>query len=442
MPYTALRTLNRLTNEKRGQGAPLASKEVGMDYERLYCRECGALFGWGSYPKGCPACAERGRLGILEVTYAYDGETRRRLQEALAHPEQRSLWRFEALLPLPEGAQPITLGEGGTPLVAAPWLGHFTGLERVYLKNETANPTWCSKDRVNTVSITVGHALGAHGIVASTTGNHGASMVAYSARAGIPAVALCSPHSDIIHRAMIAALGGTAIVSERREEIVKYLVQQQGWFPATSMADSDGPNPYGVEGCKTIAYEIYETLHGLPDAVLVPAASGDLLYGVFKGFRELAELGLTDRVPRMIGCQAEGAAPLALALREHLDEVPVLPHPATVAISIGDDTSGKCALEAVRASGGDVVTISDDDILAAQRQLAANGLLLETASCSSVAALKAAVARGALGAEKRAVCLVTGAAVKWSTQLISQALGRVLLEPSLETVRTHVCGQC
>ena len=408
---------------------------------RLYCRECGALYGWGRYPVGCPACAERGQLGILEVTYAYDGETKRRLLDALSRAERRSLWRFEALLPLPEGAQPITLGEGGTPLVAAPWLRHFVGLEQVYLKNETANPTWCSKDRVNTVSITMAHTLGARGIVASTTGNHGASMVAYSARAGIPAVAVCSPHSDIIHRAMIAALGGTAIVSERREEIVKYLVQEQGWFPATSMADSDGPNPYGVEGCKTIAYEIYETLHGLPDAMLIPAASGDLLYGIFKGFRELKELGLADRVPRIIGCQASGAAPLALALRERMDEVPVLPHPSTVAISIGDDTSGKCALDAVRASGGDVVTVSDEEILAAQRQLAANGLLLETASCSSVAGLKAAVAAGAVLAGETTVCLVTGAAVKWSAQLLCQAMGRVLLEPSLETIKAQVCAQ-
>jgi len=277
-------------------------------------------------------------------------------------------------------------------------------------------------------------------MVASTTGNHGASMVAYSARAGIPAVALCSIHSDIIHRAMIAALGGTAIVSERREEIVKYLVQQEGWFPATSMADTDGPNPYGVEGCKTIAYEVYEALHGLPDALLVPAASGDLLYGVYKGFRELRELGLTTRIPRMIGCQAVGAAPLALALRQQMDEVPVLPNPSTVAISIGDATSGKCALQALRASDGDVVAISDQDILAAQRQLAANGLLFEAASCSSVAALKAAVARGLLRAGEVVVCLVTGSAVKWSTQLISQAVGQILLEPSVEAVKACVSG--
>ena len=406
----------------------------------LRCRDCGAHYGWGRYPQGCPACAERGGFGILEVMYPYDGQIKGRLEDALAHPERRSLWRFEALLPLPEGAQPITLGEGGTPLVAAPWLRDFAGLDNVYLKNETANPTWCSKDRVNTVNVTMGRALGARGIVASTTGNHGASMVAYCARAGIPAVAVCSIHSDIIHRAMIAALGGTAIVSERREEIVKHLVRDLGWFPATSMADTDGPNPYGVEGCKTISYEIYETLHTVPDAVLVPAASGDLLYGIYKGFRELAELGLTTRVPRIIGCQASGAAPLAQAWREQADEVPVLASPSTVAISIGDATSGKPALEAVRASGGDVITISDDEILSAQRALASNGLLFETASCSSIAALKAAAAHGVLRANETIACLLTGAAVKWSAQFISQAMGQVLLEPSLDTLNKSRIG--
>jgi len=410
-----------------------------MEGGHLFCRRCGALYGWGSYPKGCPTCVSQGHFGILEMAYSYDAETRRGLEDAFAHPAGRSLWRFGCLLPLPEGAHPVTLGEGRTPLLETPWLHRFAGLGKVYLKNETANPTWCSKDRVNTVSVTMGHFLGVRGMAAITTGNHGASLAAYCARAGIPSVALCSPHSDIIHRAMITTLGGTAIVSERREEIFRYLVLEEGWFPATSMADAQGPNnPYGVEGCKTVAYEIFEALHSLPDAVFIPVASGDLLYGVFKGFRELKELGLTDRVPRIVGCQAEGAAPLVVALRENSEEVPVLSHPATVAISIGDATSGQCALEAVRASGGDVIPVNDDEILMAQRELAGNGLLFESASCSSVAALRAAVSRGALRSDECVVCLLTGTAMKWSAQLLSQALGQVLLEPSMEMVRARL----
>jgi len=328
----------------------------------------------------------------------------------------------------------VTLGEGGTPLLDAAWLSRFTGAEKVYLKNETANPTWCSKDRANTVSVSVGRSLGAPGMVAITTGNHGASMVAYSARAGVPAIALCSPRSDCIHRAMISVCGGTAIVCEDPVPILRYLVHDCGWFPVTSLGEPDAPNPFGVEGCKTVAFEIYEDLQGIPDAVLVPAASGDLLYGIYKGFRELAELGFTEGCPRMIGCQAVGAAPLALAVRGHLQEVPVLPNPATVALSVGDATSGKHALEVVTESKGNVLTVSDAEILEAQRCLAANGLLVEAASATTVAALASGVRSGAVGAGERVVCLLTGAGVKWSAQFLSAAMGRVLTEPTLPAV--------
>jgi len=406
---------------------------------QLRCRECGSSFEVGAYPRGCPTCAAKGKLGLLEVTYAYDGETRRQLQEALEKPKRRTLWRFDCLLPLrAENEHTVTLGEGGTPLLNAGWLSCFTGAGQVYLKNETANPTWCSKDRANTVSVSIGRLLGAPGMVAITTGNHGASMVAYSARAGVPAIALCSPHSDGIHRAMISVCGGTAIVCEDPGPILRHLVHDCGWFPATSMGESDAPNPFGVEGCKTIAYEVCDDLQGLPDVVLVPAASGDLLYGVYKGFRELADLGFTKGCPRMIGCQAVGAAPLALAVHSHLQEVPILPNPTTVALSVGDATSGKHALEAVAASKGDVLTVSDAEILEAQRCLAANGLLVEAAAATTVAALASGVRSGAVGARERVVCLLTGAGVKWSTQFLSAAMGRVLTEPTLSTVSALV----
>jgi threonine synthase len=410
----------------------------------LRCQRCGRAQAIGLYPTGCPACFGKGHFGLLEVAYDHGEATRRHLEEILAEevltrPGRRSLWRFSALLPAPADAAPVTLGEGDTPLIEAHWLGEPYGLT-VYLKNETANPTWCAKDRVNAVSVTVASALGARGVVATTTGNHGASMVAYAARTGLPAIAICSPQSDIIHRAMIAAYGGTAIVSYEGDKVLGHLVHECGWFASTSMGNTVAPNPYGVEGCKTIAYELLETL---PDVVLVPAASGDLLYGVHKGFRELNALGLADRTPRMIACQAQGAAPLAATGTG--ETVPVLANPATVAISIGDPTSGQHALTALRETSGSVVTVSDQEILEAQADLARHGLLVEPASAASVAALAAAYRQGALARGERAVCLLTGAAVKWSSQLLSTALGSsaaggVLLEPSLASV-TELAGQ-
>ena len=409
----------------------------------LACRECGRSNAIARFRRGCPACAERGALGLLEVSYAYNGEMKRALQAALERPGDRSLWRFRSLLPLQDGVEPATLGEGSTPLIAAGWLSGPLDVGSVYLKNETANPTWCSKDRANTVSVSVGRALGARGMTATTTGNHGTSMVAYCARAGIPAIALCSPFSDVIHRAMIASFGGTAIVSEAREAILRYLVDECDWFPATSMGNAYGPNPFGVEGVKTIAYEIYEDLQDVPDAVYAPVASGDLLYGVYKGFRELMTLGFTTRCPRMIGCQAEGAAPLAMALRDKLDTVPVLPNPTTVAYSVGDATGGKYALDAVVETGGDMVTVSDPEIMQAQQHLAANGLLVEAASATTLAGLAARARVGLASRSERVVCLLTGAGIKWSAQLLSGAMGRVVVEPSLSDVAglASSCGE-
>lgn len=402
----------------------------------LVCRDCGRSHALGVHPRGCPACALDGKSGVLEVTYEYDGAARAGMRRAFDSRRVHSVWRFDTLLPMTASdAQAVTLGEGGTPLVEAGWIKAFASLETVFLKNETANPTWCAKDRGNAVSVSVGRALKARGMVAVTTGNHGASTAAYCGLAGVPCIVLMAVESDVIHRAMVAAYGGVGIVSAHREVMLHHLVHECGWLPVTSMGDTDAPNPFGVEAYKTIAYEVFEDLEGVPDAILLPASSGDLLYGVYKGFRELQELGLARTVPRIIGCQAEGAAALARAFHEKLSDVPVLSQPKTVAISIGDATGGKAALEAVRASGGDILTATDEEILSAQRHLAAHGVLVETASAASVAAAAAGLRGGAIRSRDKVVCVVTGSGAKWSTQLLSQTAARVYLEPSQATVR-------
>jgi threonine synthase len=236
---------------------------------------------------------------------------------------------------------------------------------------------------------------------------------------------------------MVALCGGTGIVTADPETFLRRLVRERGWFAVTSMAESGGPNPFGVEAYKTIAYETLADLGEAPDAVFVAAASGDLLYGIAKGYRELRELGLTDRVPRMVGCQAAGAAPLARARREGLSEIPWLPNPQTVAVSIGDPTGGYHALAAVGESGGDFAVVTDEEIVDAQRALARGGLLIETASAATVAGLRSAVRDGLVRPGEQVVAILSGSAVKWSAQLVSAALGgegRVLLEPSIESL--------
>ncbi len=328
----------------------------------------------------------------------------------------------------------VSLGEGGTPLFQAPWASPDSGGLDVWLKNESANPTWCSKDRGNAVSVSIGLALDVPGLVAISTGNHGASMAAYCGRTSLPAIALLSPHSDVIHRTMVTAYGGVVVVSERREALLRHLVARCGWFPVTSLATAAGANPFGVEAYKTIAYEIFEDLGGSPDAILTPVASGDLIYGIYKGFRELQTLGMVESLPRMIACQAAGAAALAAAVHRGAGEVPVLSHTETVASSIGDATSGSHALEAITGSHGAVLVLTDDQIITAQRGLAARGLLVEPASAAPVAALRAGVEADSFERGARVVCVLTGAGVKWSAQVTALAPASVMVEPSTEAL--------
>src|SRR5712692_2109767 len=216
--------------------------------ETLVCRSCGRSHSINLHPRGCPSCASKGRRGILEGQCEYGASAKDGLSRAFESPRSHSIWRFGALLPMgTEDAQVVTLGEGGTPLVEAKWLGDFAGVDCIFLKNETANPTWCSKDRGNAVSASVGRMLNVPGMVAVTTGNHGASAAAYCGHASLPAIALMSVESDIIHRGMVAAYGGTAIVSTNLSALLRHLVHDCGWFPVTSMGDLDAPNPFGVE---------------------------------------------------------------------------------------------------------------------------------------------------------------------------------------------------
>src|SRR2546429_3125196 len=191
----------------------------------LVCRNCGRSHAIQLHPRGCPNCASKGRQGILEVQYEYGASTKDELNRAFESPRSHSIWRFGTLLPIGTGeTQVVTLGEGGTPLVEARWLGDFAGVESIFLKNETANPTWCSKDRGNAVTASVGRILNVPGMVAVTTGNHGASAAAYCGHASLPVIALMSVDSDIILRGMVAAYGGIAIVSTNRSALLRHLV--------------------------------------------------------------------------------------------------------------------------------------------------------------------------------------------------------------------------
>lgn len=292
-------------------------------------------------------------------------------------------------------------------------MGARAGLSRLYYKNETANPTWSFKDRYAAVTVSMAKSMGFKRIVVSSTGNHGAAVAAYAAAGGLTCVVLCSAAAPPAMLEQIRCYGAVPVVitGADRFSLVEHLTVDRGWFPASLFLPTTVHNPYGIEGYKTLAYEIVRDLGECPAAVVFPCARGNGLYGAWKGFRELYRLGVTDRVPRMVACQPAAANTLERSLRAgHIVRIEA---PESIAASITEEVAAPQALEAIQVSGGAAVSVEDADAAEAARQLAAEGLWVETSSAVAVAGLGILPKRGVIDPEDAVVVVLTGAGVKW-----------------------------
>ncbi len=381
----------------------------------LRCFGCAAEFPHGLYAFGCPKCGE-----ALEFVFERPS--------SIETPGAPGIWRFAPMLPAAEERWRVTLGEGSTPLVQLPEVSRAAGLQHLYFKNETANPTWSFKDRFNAVAFSAARMLGYRKAVTATTGNHGASAAAYAAAAGLKCVVFCHQETSGVHRRMIGLYGALPVAMAQRQALLKVLVEDYGYWPATCMAPLPVANAYGVEGYKTIAYEIFQQLGRVPDHVVCPIAAGDALYGPWKGFRELREMGLADRLPKMHGAQAAGCNPYAESFRARLNYVVTEKHPASIALSIRDETGGRPALQAIYDSGGSALDATEAEIVSALRLLASAGLLVEPSSATALAcALKAG-----FGPQETVVCVLTGSGAKWPEMMEKIYEGPILENPTLE----------
>lgn len=376
----------------------------------LACPTCGFAAAPALYPRGCPACHERGATSALVITYDQPGTL---------PPAERTgegIWKATGLLPALAPRFQRTLGEGDTPLVRVPVLSELSGCERFYLKMETQNPTAAHKDRLHAVAVAVGKAFGFDRVVSSSTGNHGFSMASYAAAHGMRAVVVANERMPVLLQRAIRFAGGLPLLAPPHlgEEIMSALVECDGWYPASTSWPMPVANPYGVEGYKTIGYEVYRQLGGrMPDVVFFPSAGGDGLVGLWRAIADLRRLGLPNVETRVCACQPAGTAPIVAALEQGLAEVPYLANAYSRALSIGDPTGGWLALRAVRETDGFGVAIADGAILDTGRLLARHGLLVEPSSAASVAgALQALRDRPELR-EQTIVCVVTSSGLKW-----------------------------
>ena len=400
---------------------------------QLECVRCGAVTPLGPAFEGCLACPGEPRPA-LEVVYDYAAIAAQGTLRAWA-TRPGGLWRFRELLPAPADAPVVSLAEGATPLVR---LAGTDGA-RVWLKDETRNPTGSFKDRLHAVSLTMARVLGFGKAVASTTGNHGTALAAYAARAGMEALVFCDPRAPLVQRRLMQLFGARVVVLADRAAHVGWLVRERGWYPSTGMTPEPVATPYGVEGYKTIAHEVFFQLGGsFPGRMLVPTSGGDAIYGPWKGFRELRALGAPGPLPRMVAVQAAGCDPIVRGWRAGATTVPVHPDPRTIAVSIADETGGPASLRAVSESGGTAEAVSDEAILDAMRRLAGQGIAVEPSSAAAVAAALALAARGELEPDEDVVCVLTGAGAKWPDALVDALTPRELTDASPSAVRAWI----
>jgi len=296
----------------------------------------------------------------------------------------QSVWeRFYDFWPV-EPALEFSLGEGDTPLVKSK-LGKELGI-KLYLKNETVNPTWSFKDRGTFLAMSYALKAGYRTVGTVSTGNMAASVSAYASRFGLKAKILVSESASEEKLKAVGAYGGDVIRVRGDYGRLYFESLKLGEKLGVYFINSD--NPFRIEGYKGIAFEIAEEVS--PDYVLIPTSSGGLFRGIAKGFMELHESGLIDSLPKLIAVQAEGCSPICRAFHEGKEKVERFENPETVAKAIANPypPSGNAVLKLLREFGWDCVAVSDGEIREAQRKLAREGLFVQPASATGIAALR------------------------------------------------------
>jgi threonine synthase len=338
--------------------------------------------------------------------------------------------RYRAFLPVSEATPALSLGEGATPLIRAERLGRTIGAPNLHLKIEGQNPTGSFKDRGMVVAVAKALESGAHAVVCASTGNTSASAAAYGAAAGLEVIVVLPRGQTALGKLLQALAAGARVVAvdgnfDDALRIVRALAEQDE-HPVTLV---NSVNPYRLEGQKTAAFEVVDDLGRAPDVVAIPVGNAGNISAYWQGFREYASAGRSDSTPSMWGFQAAGAAPLV-----HGRPVE-RPETVATAIRIGAPASWEKALAARDESGGRIEAVSDDEILAAYRDLAhLEGVFCEPASAASVAGLRKVAATGDLDPDATVVAVITGHGLKDPHTAQRQVPGVIEAAPTLGAV--------
>ncbi|HYN25411.1 MAG TPA: threonine synthase [Pyrinomonadaceae bacterium] len=382
-----------------------------MNITHLECAACGLKHEAQRLHNLCRECGKP-----LLVRYDLERAGRSLTKESLSG-RRADMWRYREVLPVESDENVVTLGEGWTPLLRTERLGQKLGLRNLYIKDESQNPTQSFKARGMTAAVSMAKELGARKLAVPSAGNAAGALAAYSARAGLECFIFMprdTPHANVVEceqtGAHVTLMGG--LITDCGAEVGRRK-EAEGWFDVSTLKE-----PYRIEGKKTLGYELAEQLGWtLPDVIVYPTGGGTGLIGMWKAFDEMEKMGwIGPERPRMVTVQAAGCAPIVRAFEEGKRFADEFPNAATVASglrvprAIGDFL----ILDALRESGGTAIAVTDEELIAATREIgAAEGLFCAPEGAACLPALRTMIETGQVKPEERVVLFNTGAGVKY-----------------------------
>ena len=377
----------------------------------LSCTACGRRHEWSQLQNLCSVCAKP-----FFANYDLAGVGRALTREALATRE-KSLWRYREMLPLPLDEEPVSLGEGGTPLLHAARFGASLGLANLWVKDEAQNPTQSFKARGMAVAVSMAKYLGATKLAVPTAGNAGGALAAYAARAGLEAHIFMprdTPRANVIEcrelGAHVTLIDG--LITDCAAEIARRKTAE-GWFDLSTLKE-----PYRVEGKKTLGYELAEQMDWrLPDVILYPTGGGTGLIGMWKAFDEMEALGwIGAKRPRMFSVQAEGCAPIVRAFEAGAISAVEFPDARTCAsgLRVPKAIGDFLMLRILRESNGGALAVDDEEMMRTTREVGPKeGLFVAPEGAACFAALRTLGASGNIASNDQIVIFNTGSGIKY-----------------------------
>jgi threonine synthase len=385
----------------------------------LRCFVCGSVYAYGNVFT-CPSC---GTEGILDVTYDYDMIAK----ELSRHPfrsRPNDQWRYSDLLPISRDVPVPPLHIGWTPVYDAPRLAEAVGIRQLFLKDDGRNPTNSFKDRASSVGVMKAIEYGFTTIACASTGNAASSLAGLSAALGMKSYIFVPQRAPEPKITQLLIFGATVLrvqgTYENAFDLCRTACEKYGWYNRNS-----GTNPFLVEGKKTAGLEIGEQFgKDIPDWAVVSVGDGCTIGGIGKGLQEMKKLGLIGRVPRLLGVQADGARPIVDSFMSGKELVPSDTHTLADSIAVGTPRNWRRAIHQVKLSHGDMLAVSDEEILDAMRLTARlGGVFGEPAGVTGVAGLRKAVEKGIVKKNENAVVVITGNGLK-DIQSARQAVGQ------------------